>query len=109
MYIKDLAQDMGFDFGLEREGGSYEILNKGGVGSFNLHFILIIAFGGDVEMFACIGKNVTNWHFDGQDVRVPNSSILLTEIKIFSEFHYPTSRHEAVECAPGCTMSSYKL
>jgi len=70
MYIKDLAQDMGFDFGLEREGGSYEILNKGGVGSFNLHFILIIAFGGDVEMFACIGKNVTNWHFDGQDVRV---------------------------------------
>ena len=43
---------------------------QGGVGSFNLHFILIIAFGGDVEMFACIGKNVTNWHFDGQDVRV---------------------------------------
>jgi len=83
--------------------------DKNGV-LLNLHFfVLIIAFGGDVEMFACIGKNVTNWHFDGQDVRVPNSSILLTEIKIFSEFHYPTSRHEAVECAPGCTMSSYKL
>lgn len=44
-YIKRVCEELGLDFGLELDGG----------------------FGGDVEVFACAGRHMTDWHLDAQE------------------------------------------
>lgn len=57
-YIKQLAEDLGANFGLKKDDG----------------------FGGDIEIFAVRGKHVTDWHFDAQE----NFTIQLTGRKRWS-------------------------
>jgi hypothetical protein len=45
LYLKELTDELGINFGREKDGG----------------------FGGDIEVFACRGRHVTDWHFDGQE------------------------------------------
>ncbi len=52
-YIKQIADDLGTNFGREKDGG----------------------FGGDIEVFAVRGKHLTEWHFDAQEVRARGRAV----------------------------------